>query len=152
LACPGAHTGRALRFYLLSRTVLAFRQISQVYRLSVRQLPGLRSATPVGQNGAMNTTKPMGRPMVITNRVSDALELALRHGYGVAEACRWAGIGRTAYYTHLARDEAFARRMAAAKRWLCIKALLIIHDAIVIDRDSEIAKWYLERRDPAFMR
>ena len=96
------------------------------------------------------TKNKIGRPYAIDSVTVIMLEHAIKYDYGVAEACRYAGIGRTTYYAELGRNPEFAERMARARRYLIIKAKLIVADAILVDNDQKMAMWFLERRDPAF--
>lgn len=93
-----------------------------------------------------------GRPRAITEVEVVMLEHALRYDSGVAEACRYAGIGRTTYYAELERNREFARRMGYAKRWLGIQAKIIVADAILINHDVKISQWFLAHREPEYMR
>jgi hypothetical protein len=94
-------------------------------------------------------TAKIGRPTAINAVVVVMLEHALKHGCSVAEGCRYAQLGRTTYYSELARNESFARRMARAKTYLSRKAKLIISDAIE-NNDVKTAMWFLARRDPDY--
>ncbi len=98
----------------------------------------------------MGRTTKIGRPHAVTELTVIMLEHALKHNSSIVEATNYAGIGRTTYYVELARNPEFASRMDKAKRYLAMKARLIIADAILVDHDKKIAKWFLERRDPAF--
>jgi hypothetical protein len=94
-------------------------------------------------------TAKIGRPTAINAVVVVMVEHALKYGCSVAEACRYARLGRTTYYSELARNEVFAFRMSRAKGYLLRKAKLIISDALE-NNDTKTAMWYLERRDPDF--
>ena len=94
--------------------------------------------------------RSVGRPAVITPGAVNALVFKLRRGYGVSVACTWAGIGRTTYYRNYAANPDFAATMDKAKTHLARAAKSIIFDAIVLDHNTDIAKWYLSRRDPDF--
>ena len=91
-----------------------------------------------------------GRPIAITHREIFLLERALKNGTSIAEACRYAGIGRTTYYAEYARNEGFAVTMERAKDWLVIQARHTIASALTDRRNVKVAAWFLERRDPAF--
>lgn len=92
----------------------------------------------------------VGRPVALNESVVDILDAAIRRGLSVTEATMLAGIHRDTYYSHLAKNEAFAYRMERAKSWLNIASRLVVYNSIVIDQNPGTAKWYLSHFDPDF--
>jgi ACT domain-containing protein len=58
--------------------------------------------------------KSVGRPPRLTYKTMLKLADAIQHNSSIEEACRYAGIGRTTYYSYLG-NEVFAEKMKAAK-------------------------------------
>jgi len=86
-----------------------------------------------------------GRPTVIDESTVRKLEQAFRDGLSVSEGCFVSGIGRTAYYSRIGTDEAFANKMERAKQYVNIKAKKTVAQAIS-DGNINAAKWWLERK------
>jgi len=58
--------------------------------------------------------KAVGRKPVVTYKTMLRLSDAIQHNSTIEEACRYAGIGRTTYYSYLS-NEVFAEKMKVAK-------------------------------------
>jgi len=97
----------------------------------------------------MSGVNAVGRPRAITEIEINILERMLQHDYGVAEACRYARIGRTTYYAELERNHKFANRMSKAKQWLGMQAKIVVADAI-INGDVKTSQWFLAHREPNY--
>ena len=59
----------------------------------------------------MTYSKGVGRPTKINIRTMARLADALRNNYSVADACKWARIGRTTFYRHMNDNVVFATKM-----------------------------------------
>jgi hypothetical protein len=91
------------------------------------------------------TSKPSGRPTVMTPATVQKLEAALRDGFSVEMACHVSDISRSAYYDHLDRSPDFAYKMEVAHNWVTQRAKQVVAQAI--DKgDMKAAQWWLERR------
>lgn len=62
----------------------------------------------------MEIKKANGRPPKVSYKTIFKLADAIQHNSTIEEACRYAGIGRTTYYSYL-NNEVFAEKMKAAK-------------------------------------
>ena len=59
----------------------------------------------------MTYGKAVGRPTKMNIRTMIKLADALRNNYSVADACKWAKVGRTTYYRHMNDNVVFATKM-----------------------------------------
>lgn len=62
----------------------------------------------------MELKKATGRPRKVTYKTMLCLADALKHNSSISEACRWAGISRTTYFSYM-KNEVFAEKMQVAK-------------------------------------
>jgi ACT domain-containing protein len=62
----------------------------------------------------MEIRKSVGRKPKVTYTTMLRLADAIQHNSTIEEACRYAGIGRTTYYSYL-NNEVFAEKMMTAK-------------------------------------
>lgn len=62
----------------------------------------------------MEIRKATGRPPKVTYKTMLRLVDAIQHNSTIEEACRYAGIGRSTYYSYL-NNEVFAEKMKTAK-------------------------------------
>ncbi len=62
----------------------------------------------------MEIKKAVGRKPKVTYKTMLRLADSIQHNSTIEEACRYAGIGRTTYYSYLS-NEVFAEKMKAAK-------------------------------------
>lgn len=77
------------------------------------------------------------------------LESGFKCMFNITEACQYAGISRETYYTWLGDDDVFSYRMSVAQQSPNMTAKQNIITALNAG-DTNISKWYLERRDPDF--
>lgn len=59
----------------------------------------------------MTYAKGVGRPTKMNIRTMVRLADALKNNYSVADACKWARVGRTTFYRHMNNNEVFATKM-----------------------------------------
>lgn len=85
----------------------------------------------------------------LTPRVLELLQQAFHNSYSVTEACQLAKISRETYYDWLRTIDGFEAQMEEAKAVPLRKAKEVITGALQ-ENDINTAKWYVERRDPAF--
>lgn len=90
-------------------------------------------------------TRAIGRPTVFTEEVVRKLEEAFMMDATDTEACAFAGIGRTAYYDELKRNEAFVNKMERAQQVPFMVAKKGLFNAMQKEDGHLILKW-LERR------
>lgn len=62
----------------------------------------------------MEIKKANGRPPKVTYKTIFRLADAIQHNATIDEACRYAGISRTTFYSHL-NNEVFAEKIRIAK-------------------------------------
>ncbi len=80
--------------------------------------------------------------------VSD-LKNAFMRDFTTERACRYAGLSTSQYYEWINKSDEFAMEMEKAKDYLMNQADQIIVDEIVTKKNSDVAKWFKERRDKA---
>lgn len=100
----------------------------------------------------------MARPTDLTPKVSQQLIQALSSGVPIKDACAFVGISDVTYYNWMNRgqkarkgDERFVEFFNAATRarvMARVGAVAIIRKSVQ-DGNSEDARWFLERSDPA---
>lgn len=85
-----------------------------------------------------------GRPTVITEQVVDKLEEAFKIGCTDEEACLSADIDKKTLYNYIKKNPSFSTR----KQQLKANPVFLAKKTIVdkLEKDVDIAKWYLERR------
>lgn len=88
---------------------------------------------------------PGGRPTVVTESVIGKLEEAYSNGASDTEACFIAGISKQALYDYQAKNPEFTDRKFALKEMIKYQAKSILKKKLD-EKDSEMAKWYLERK------
>lgn len=91
------------------------------------------------------STKPIGRPTVMTKATVHKLEAALRDGFSVEMACHVSGVSRSAYYAQLERSPDFAHNMELSKQWVVERAKQVVAQAVA-KGDLKASQWVLERR------
>src|SRR3990167_8555148 len=94
----------------------------------------------ISQNGG-------GRPRVILPYVVKKLEEALLSGLSIETACQYATISKQTYYNYYESDEVFRRKMDSARAYLTLVAANRITTAILKEKDTATARWYLERKE-----
>jgi ACT domain-containing protein len=62
----------------------------------------------------MEIKKAIGRPPKVTYKTMFRLADAMQHNSTINEACRYAGISRTTYFSYM-NNEVFAEKMNSAK-------------------------------------
>ncbi len=62
----------------------------------------------------MELKKAIGRPPKVTYKTMHRLADAIQHNSTISEACRYAGISRSTYFSYMS-NEVFAEKMHAAK-------------------------------------
>ena len=87
----------------------------------------------------------VGRPTVITAEIIRTLEQAFILGLPDEQACLFAGISPSAFYAHQREVPEFKKRKELLKQSLEMKSRILIASDID-NKDSDIAKWYLERK------
>lgn len=86
----------------------------------------------------------MGRPTVVTPEVIESLRQAFLIGATNEEAAHYAGISARTIYDYIERNPEFSQEIKAWKNQPILKAKAkVVKD---IDRDTNTAKWYLERK------
>lgn len=63
----------------------------------------------------MTIKKATGRPPKVTYKTMIRLADAIQHNSTISEACRYAGISRSTYFSYM-NNEVFAEKMRAAKK------------------------------------
>lgn len=98
-------------------------------------------------NGKAETNKHGGRPSIMTQEILDKLRQAFLIGATNEEACGFAGIGVKTLYNYFEKEPEFVQQVADWKN----DPILEAKNTIVknIKRDTNVAKWYLERRAKA---
>lgn len=86
----------------------------------------------------------MGRPTVMTDDVLHMLKQAFYIGCTDKEACAFAGISEKTLYNYTAENPDFLREKEDLKKQPILKAKKMVYDNI--DRDVNVAKWYLEKK------
>ena len=87
----------------------------------------------------------VGRPRAIGPEELHKLEEAFMMGCTNREACFYANIAESTFYSYLKEYPEFQERIDMLKDYEKIKARMAIHKAL--DKgDKEMAKWYLERK------
>jgi hypothetical protein len=87
-----------------------------------------------------------GRPPSIDEKATQCLESAFRDGAHIYEACEACSIPVSTYYATLKRDPTFLDRMDLAQEYVTEIARAVVSRQITTRRDSDTAKWWLERR------
>lgn len=90
----------------------------------------------------------MGRPTVMTKVVIKELRKAFLIGATNLEAAIYAGITEKTLYNYIEKHPEFLQQIAFWKADPILKAKQkVVND---INKDTKVAQWYLERRDPEF--
>ncbi len=89
-----------------------------------------------------------GRPTKRTPEIEDRLRHAFSIGATISEACFYADIGEATYYEWVQKDPEFAEQMNKLRNKPILKARENIAKKIA-NGDSDISKWYLERKRKA---
>lgn len=86
----------------------------------------------------------MGRPTVVTPEVIESLRQAFLIGATNEEAAHYAGIAPSTLYLHIEKHPEFSEEIKGWKNQPILKAKAkVVKD---IDKDTNTAKWYLERK------
>jgi len=93
------------------------------------------------------TTSKVGRPTKYDESVVGKLDSIFKVGGTVDEACSYAGINKTTYYSWIELYPDFSTKMDASQHYADIVAKNVVVDAIVKNRDLQTAKWWLEKRE-----
>lgn len=64
----------------------------------------------------MEIRKAMGRKPKVTCTTMLMLADSIQHNSSISEACRWAGISRTTFFSYMSNNEVFAEKMLEAKQ------------------------------------
>ncbi len=90
----------------------------------------------------------MGRPSVVTPEVIRSLKQAYLIGATHDEAAHYAGIAPSTLYLHMEKNPEFSEQISGWKNEPILKAKRkVVTD---IEKDTNTAKWYLERKSPDF--
>lgn len=73
-----------------------------------------------------------------------------RIGLSDEEACKLAGISRSALNNYCKKNPDFYTEKRLLKDNIRIRAKIVIADEITKNKNVQISKWYLERKDPEF--
>ncbi len=92
---------------------------------------------------------PAGRPSKLTTEIKDKLDYAFSIGCNNAEACVYADLSESTFYSWIEKDEKLSERFKALKNKPVLKAKEVVQSALD-EGDSNTAKWYLERRSAEF--
>lgn len=87
-----------------------------------------------------------GRPRKITEAVLRKLEEGFMIGLTDRECCLYADIGPTTLYEYCQENPEFANRKEILKEQPKIKAKMNIIQAMYKYKDTDLSKWYLERK------
>lgn len=87
-----------------------------------------------------------GRPKVIDENVLAKLEEGFLIGLNDRECCLYADINPSTLYRYCEENPEFSERKELLKEQLKIKAKMNIQQAITTHEDSDLSKWYLERK------
>lgn len=90
-----------------------------------------------------------GRPTKMTQGTLRKLEELFVRGLSDEEACLLANIGTTTLYDYCKENPEFSERKELLKQRVKIRAKLNI-SKVIEDGDTDLSKWYLERRDNDF--
>lgn len=90
-----------------------------------------------------------GRPTKMTQGTLRKLEELFVRGLSDEEACLLADIGTTTLYDYCKENPEFSERKELLKQRVKIRAKLNI-SKVIEDGDTDLSKWYLERRDNDF--
>lgn len=88
----------------------------------------------------------MARPTKKNIDVVRLLEQSLQNGFTIGKACQLAGITRDTYYHWLEEDPEFSYKMTIAQNFALEVARQNVVNAIIVDKDINTSKWYLERK------
>lgn len=91
----------------------------------------------------LTTKEGNGRGLEITAEQIDRLEFAFSCGCPVTEACLFAKVPRSTFYTYCDRNEGFLDRMNELRETPVLRARLTIKKNI---DDPKVAQWLLERK------
>lgn len=97
------------------------------------------------KRGTRKRSQAKGRPSVLTPVAVGLLVAAFENGLTVNDACKYAGIGRDAYYEGLKKNTEFADKMHQAQAKLGFKAREVVAQQI-FNGNERVAMWWLERR------
>lgn len=90
-----------------------------------------------------------GRPSKYED-VVEKLERAFEDGASISEACIVAEIDRKTYYNWIESIDGFSTKMESAQNWTTEIARANISKKIVKRGDTELSKWWLERKGKDF--
>lgn len=91
-----------------------------------------------------------GRPTVIDESAVLRLETAFALGCNTKEALVFSGVSKDAYFRLLQRQPEFRDRFEQLRQTPVLMAKRNVAMAIAAG-DLAVSKWYLEKKDPAFM-
>lgn len=95
----------------------------------------------------------MGRDPIMTPERVKKLEEAFMNGLNVTEACSYSGITRQTYYNYMDEetgDKDFIDKITYAQNFVSIRAKQIVVEKMINDKDVDLSKWWIERKDPEF--
>jgi hypothetical protein len=100
----------------------------------------------------------MARPTILTNELQQQLVDTLANGVPISDACAYVGITDRAYYGWMARGKRggadnelyiqFFQEITRARVRARVSAITMIRKSVV-NGNTEDARWFLERSDPA---
>lgn len=93
------------------------------------------------------TENKVGRPTKMDEETVVKLESIFKIGGTIEEACSYALINKTTYYTWLKEHDGFSTKMEAAQHYADVAAKNVVVAAITKDNDLNTAKWWLEKRE-----
>ena len=91
-------------------------------------------------------SRGVGRPTKFTDDTVIKLEEVLKVGGTIEEATSSAGISRETYYRWLEENPDFMTKMEYAQHYADIEAKNIVVADIIKRKNTESAKWWLEKR------
>ncbi len=100
-------------------------------------------------NRADLTGEPVGRPPAINEDVLRKLTEGFALGLTDAEACLYADVGTTAFYSYCAENPEFSEKKEILKGKPLMHARANVAKAVA-EGDQPTSKWMLERRSPDF--
>lgn len=93
-----------------------------------------------------------GRPGISEERVKKLVS-AFKNGLNITEACSFSGITRQTFYNYMDEetgDKEFIDKITYAQNFVNIRAKQIIVEDMLKNKDVNISKWWVERKDPEF--
>lgn len=92
------------------------------------------------------TAKKVGRPSKFTEDTVAKLEEVFKIGVTIQVACTQVGIHKSNYFRNYKNDQEFATKMDAARNYARLAAGNVVMDSIVKRRNTQDAKWWLEKK------